>query len=410
MLSRKNSRLLFICICVMLLTSCGNLKVICIDVDDLSQRTVTLRHPKDDSAASDTDWRNQRLINVDEKSGEFFTITNDKNHKKCYVNIYSSKGVFKKQFNCPYFQSWEFDAKMFGDEILVNNFMGGTIGFLVAAMVAPQLIREQLVSYNIKTGEKHSVFPNTSKLIEHYEVQKYDSETAIISISRHHMDYAENKNGKEIHDKGSLVIYNPSTKQMLPIQFPENMDPCMFEGIYPKGKVFWLSVNEEAPNGRFIAQHLFEISLDGSIMDISHLRKNENALKHKHIVSIIAKEDSQGEYVYLLIDERDATEHLDRDKAYLCRYRPDSGVKETMLKLGRKSMGISAHVEYASKERIGLTLSPTLLAAHYWEYFFFPPKNQYQIYDKDFKLLKTFPLPRLIAASMQIGHIFYQSY
>ena len=81
-----------------------------------------------------------------------------------------------------------------------------------------------------------------------------------------------------------------------------------------------------------------------------------------------------------------------------------------MLKLGRKSMGVSAHVEYASKERIGLTLSPTLLAAHYWEYFFFQPKNQYQIYDKDFNLLKAFPLPRLTAASLQLGHIFYQSY
>ena len=398
--------------CIMLLTSCGTMKIVCIDVNDCTHRTVTLHHPQNQPVASDTNWRGQRLINVNEENGEFFTITNSKDHMSCYVNVYSPEGVFQRQYKCPYFHSWASDMEMFGDELLTGEeFAGGNLGIFVGALLGPQFLRPQVVSYNIKTKQRKIICPNTSDNTEIYMVKKFNSEIAIIQIG-HSFTYNA-QNGKNIanNDKAAIAIYHLFTKQLLYIQFPENTYPTLLTGICPNESLFWIRANEEDSDGRFIAEHLFEISLDGKLTDITYILKNEDIIGKKHVSRIIAKERSSGEYIYACSETQKAPERFNRDKAYLCRFSCDSDKKqEAILKLGTKNEGIFALRERVMNGKIGLVLTTDMRPSHYWEYFLFPPKAQYQIYDRNLNLLKSFPLPRRSTSRLQVGHVFYQAY
>ncbi len=404
--------LIYMYMCMMLLTSCGTMKIVCIDVNNCTHRIVTLRHPKNHSVASDTNWRNQRLINVNEENGELFTITNSKDDKRCYVNVYSPEGVFRRQYKCPYFHSWALDMEMFGDELLTSGeFAGGNLGIFVGALFGPELLRPQIVSYNIKTEQKKIVFPNISDLTEIYMVNKYNSEIAIIQIEHSFVDKPQNGKKTANKKKADIAIYNLLTKQLLYIQFPENTYPVFLTGAYSDERVFWIQANEEDSDGRFITEHLFEISLDGRLTDIKHIFQNENIIGKKHVSRIISKEIGSCEYIYVRSEPQKAPEGLNRDKVYLCRYFCDSDkIQEVNLKLGTKNEGICALHEHVMNGKIGLVLTTDIRPSRYWEYFLFPPKDQYQIYDKNFNLLKSFPLPRRSTARLQAGHVFYQAY
>ncbi len=80
------------------------------------------------------------------------------------------------------------------------------------------------------------------------------------------------------------------------------------------------------------------------------------------------------------------------------------------MKLGTKNEGIFALRERVMNGKIGLVLTTDMRPSHYWEYFLFPPKAQYQIYDRNLNLLKSFPLPRRSTSRLQVGHVFYQAY
>ncbi len=401
----NNHFLLFLlCAISVFLTSCGTLKVISIDVDNGSQTITALRHPKGVKTAPQTRWSNERLLDVDVKSGEFITITESKDRENCYVNVYSPDGMLRRQFKCPYFSEWmeSTTLEIFGDEILTCGELSA--GFLDLML---GLLRPQIISHNVKTGRRGTALSNILAALEVvYIMNKFGSEVAIVEICSIKIKDTNNISGKK-----RIVIYNPASKHCVAVQFPPNINPLFLEGMCPAQKLFWLQAIEEDQDGRFVAEHLFEISLDGSVTDISQILQGENKADKRMVRKIIAKEKSSGEYVYVCSETRKAPENLKRDREYLCSYSPSTGKRErTMLSLGGKDEGIWTSLQYASDERISLVLTTDLFPSRYWEYFWLPPKDRLQIYDRAFNLLKSVPLPRRSTASLFVGNRFYLSY
>ncbi len=200
--------------CMMLLTSCGTwdtMKILCIDVNNCTSRTVTLRHPQNQSVASDTNWHNQRLINVNEETREFFTITNSKEDKSCYVNVYSPEGIFQKQYKCPNFRFWFLDMRMFGDELLTyNEIAGGDLGIFVGSLLGPQFFRTKAESYNIKTKQRKTICTFASDM-----VKMFNSEIAIIQNPyAHYLEKDLTVKKTANRTKADIAFYNLLTKQL----------------------------------------------------------------------------------------------------------------------------------------------------------------------------------------------------
>ncbi|MBO4618585.1 MAG: hypothetical protein J5654_00595 [Victivallales bacterium] len=397
------------------------MKVICINVEDLSLRTVTLRHPKGCSAAPDTCWRFERLFNVDEESGEFFTLTRDNNNKHCYINVYSRDGIFIQQYKRPNFiDRFPGSTLMFGDELLSDGeLLGGELGMLFG------VVRLQLTSYNFKIGQKRIVFPNTSKRMEIYSLNRYNSEIAIINVRRTGDINFENSSISDIeelnNDEEQIFLYNVRKNEMTEIKFPTNWESFMHKGTCAEKSLLWFGAIENDANHDYVDGHLLEARPDGSATEVTGLPgqihgtdiQTDDPDDHVFITNMVIRRDNPDEYVYICHQTRKGAPHggFNADKEFLCGYFPDSGKEmRTVLKLGGRSAGVSALTEYASDDRIGLLLHK-LDPSSYWELLFtLPPRHRYQIYDKDLNLLKSFVLPWSSAENLQVGKVFYQVY
>ncbi len=399
-------------VCLMLLlASCGTLKVICIDVETGTEKTVALRHSKDSPAASDTCWDLEHLIKVDEESGEFYTITCNDKESKCYINAYSPTGVFNRQYECPFWVTWylPMETIMLGDEIVtfggpIDGKLGGLIG----------LVNSHLIAYNIKTQERKVLrSSNISNGNELYMLDRYNQDIAFIFAL--HLKQLPFKNDDFNPEEAEIHLFSLDIRshEITEIKYPADVwpFPCP-DGVQGGDEpLFWFRTVDKNPD-HLGKNHYMEAKPDGSISEIMDLPEHVMNGETEFIEEILLHHKNPIEYVYLTHVRRRKNDDptLSQDWTFLCRFWAASGHEvRTKLDARRGDEGIYTTGMYASDDRIALKVYKD--PSSYVELFLTPrSKTEFQIFDRDFNLLKRFSLPHSMHEGYQAGKYFYHAY
>lgn len=415
MLSIIKTLLMTISILVIAMSLCScvpgikNVRILCIDNENLTIRKITLRKPHNDSLFVANHKFEELLLCIGKTNGHIYTITCDDSCKYCYVNVYNRDGEFIKQHRIPYIERWYFNTLMgFAGErecIVYANCTGREIPY---SQPSSFQYYSSVNIIDINTGKEETIIADNDNYASDYSIHKFDADTLIITDST----CPRNLKSAQISDERiwrnyakscveHLIVYDVKNDKVLgkfKSMDNERMKIDKYSVFSPKG-LFWFETQLYNSNWDFIKSYFYEFELDGVT-----LTQKINGMptyfsgKDLIVLSILSKQ--KDEYLFIA--------GAQYKSSYLGKYSiASNNVVLKELTFGHDSKKISVSGEYASCSRLGLHLVTNDLPPN-----FFWHKEEYRVYDYDLKLLQKFPISSffLPLGHMTEGSFFYYAY
>ena len=373
-----------------------NLKILIINPEDCTQKTVELQYPQDNLALIKARRKNKERLSAFLKDGSGFVteIVADKENTKFFVT-YSTKGSFIEQRNVP-------------RRMVVNNLQTRNKCYGKRKVYGDTVICEQeIAGQSDKRDYKHKCIivdietESARQLLsggcgyELYSCSPFGElviidETVIVNEN----DYRSN-----------FYLYNFETEQMQPIQFPEYFEPCILECIDMRRKAFGVrGICRNEHDGK-ASLGLFDVECDGKVTDISQIIKSDR--KNKYI-----KTSDSDEYVlHGEAEEWKYSSIRNKRGSYFCRYSLGKGeINKRQIEINNKKFGISVDMgnAFATKNRFGAFIQYEPVS--YFELFFSSPVYAFVIYDGDWNVLKSIYFPKTWQDCQFDGNRFYVSF
>lgn len=402
-----------ILVIAMSLCSCApglkNVRVLCIDNENLTTRKVTLRGPRNNNSIVANHKFEELLLCIGKTNGHIYTITCDDSQKNCYVNVYNREGEFIKQHRIPYIDRWYFNTLI--------GFAGERECMVYKKSEAREVSYSQPYSIqfnssvniiDLNTGEEKTIVADNDNYASNYSIHKYDVDTVVIVDST----CPRTLNSAKICDDRAwrhyakscvenVMVYDVKNDKVLG-RFKCNDNESMIIDKYsvfsPKG-LFWLETQLYNSNWDFIKSYFYEFELEGMTLT-QKINGMPTYFSGKDLIvkSILSKD--KDEYLFIA--------GAQYKPSYLGKYSVASNnavMKE--LTFGHEPKHILVSGEYASSSRLGLRLVTNDMPPN-----FFLHKEEYRVYDNDLKLLRKFPISRffLPLGYMTEGSVFYYAY
>ncbi len=415
MLSTIKAFLMTISILVIAMSLCScapgirNVRVLCIDNENLTTRKVTLRAPRNDSSFVANHKFEEQLLCIGKTNGHIYTITCDDSQKNCYVNVYDREGEFIKQYRIPYIERWYFNRLI--------GFAGERECIVYEKSEAREVSYSQPSSFqynssvniiDLNTGEEKTIVDDDDNYASNYSIHKFDADTVVITDSTS----PRSLNLPKICDDRAwrhyakscvehAIVYDVTNDKVLG-KFKCNDNESMIMDKYsvsPSKGLFWLETQLYNSNWDFIKSYFYEFELEGMTL-AQKINGMPTYFSNKDLIvkSIISKH--KDEYLFIA--------GAQYKPSYLGKFSVASNNAEMKeLTFGHDPKHILVSGEYASSSRLGLRLVTNDMPPN-----FFLHKEEYRVYDNDLKLLRKFPISKffLPLGYMTEGSVFYYAY